>query len=210
MRPEEYDAHMAHPHVMQTQALSRIMKEQFALVPEEARPHATIAILGVANGNGLEHVIPCNIGQIIGVDINEAFLSACEGRYPELKDRMRLYVLDLSVEAEKAAAILSSCDLMIANLLIEHVHRDRFEKVIKGMRRCGQILSCVIQINPDGVIVSHSGAEHAFMEIVRVEEQESIPAVDTLTENSGYHKTGQKEYELPNGKRFVRLDYIAK
>jgi len=59
--PDDYDAHMSHPSVEQTGMLNRIIKEQFELLTEEQRQDSAFAILGIANGNGLEHVIPCSI-----------------------------------------------------------------------------------------------------------------------------------------------------
>ena len=46
MLPGDYDAHMSHPNVAQTQMLGRIFREQFALCP-----HARAAILGITNGH---------------------------------------------------------------------------------------------------------------------------------------------------------------
>jgi len=77
MTPDDYDAHMSHPDVAQTQMLGRITKEQFELVSRELRPTSHIAILGITNGNGLEHIIPCGIENVIGIDINKAFLAEC-------------------------------------------------------------------------------------------------------------------------------------
>ena len=53
---EIYESHMRLDSVMQLQAMNAIMKKQL-----EAYPAATAMILGVAGGNGLEHIRRGNI-----------------------------------------------------------------------------------------------------------------------------------------------------
>ena len=48
---DDYEKHMSLESVRQLQALDSIMKEQFSAYPVE-----TAAVLGVAGGNGLEHI----------------------------------------------------------------------------------------------------------------------------------------------------------
>ena len=209
--PNDYDAHMSHPKIEQTQMLNRIFKEQFELLPQERRSASCVAILGITNGNGLEHVIPCEIAKIIGIDINEAFLNECKTRYPDIKSRLNLFLLDLMVDTSQSIEILSECDLIIANLLIKHIHLDNFIKIVAGLPKHGQIVSCVIQVNPDGVVVSQgSGFEHVFevLSSQRGEENEDI-IVASMNEN-GFIFTNKMVYDLPNGKQFIRVDFTAK
>ena len=48
---DDYEKHMSLESVRQLQALDAIMNEQFAAYPVE-----TAAVLGVAGGNGIEHI----------------------------------------------------------------------------------------------------------------------------------------------------------
>ena len=200
--PGDYDAHMSHPDVAQTQMLGRIFREQFAL-----GPHARAAILGITNGNGLEHVIPCDIDEVVGIDINGAFLEECRARYPEAAQRLKLFQLDLTADTAEAIEAIAGCDLIIANLLIKHIRLESFMRLMAGLPGRGQTVSCVIQVNPDGTEVSHSGYEHVFEAISLEREEENEELIAASMEETGFAPTYRAVYDLPNGKQFVRLDF---
>ena len=61
---ETYEKHMSLDSVKQLQALNSIMKKQFAEYPVE-----TAMILGVAGGNGLEHIDGEKYKTVYGIDI---------------------------------------------------------------------------------------------------------------------------------------------
>ena len=209
IKPGDYDLHMSHPLVAQTQMLSRITKEQFDLLINRSK--RSVAMLGITNGNGLEHVVPCRIEKIIGIDINKAFLDECRNRFVEIETRLDLYQLDLTVDISKTSEIIAGCDLIIANLLIKHIHLENFIKVISGLPNKRQIVSCTVQKNPDGSAVSRSGYEHVFGEIAeqREEEKEEL-IISAMTEYDFFFINHRHIYDLPNGKQFVRLDFISK
>lgn len=72
---EIYESHMRLDSVMQLQAMNAIMKKQL-----EAYPAATAMILGVAGGNGLEHIRRGKYHTVYGVDINADYLSLPNGK----------------------------------------------------------------------------------------------------------------------------------
>ena len=72
----DYENHMKLDTVKQLQALNTMMKDQFYRYPVN-----TIMILGVAGGNGLEHIKPDSFEKIYGVDINKEYLKECTARY---------------------------------------------------------------------------------------------------------------------------------
>ena len=209
IRPNDYDAHMSHPNVKQTQILNRIIKEQLELIPASVRPASKAAILGITNGNGLEHVVSCNVGHIIGIDINPAFLDECRTRFPDLTGRLSLYQMDLTTEMTESVTVLSECDLIIANLIIEHIHLNNFVKIMKGLSKHGQIVSCVIQVNPDSIVASKSGIEQLFDDIVKYTEEENITTLDRVMQNSGYFVNGKTVYDLPNSKQLIQSNYTT-
>lgn len=208
IKPSDYDAHMSHPNVAQAQMLSKIMKEQFELISAERRSSSCAAILGIANGNGLEHAALSGLAKIIGIDINKAFLDECKLRFAEIESRLSLHQIDLMTETSKAIKALLDCDLIIANLLIKHIHLDNFAKIVAGMPKRDRIISCVIQVNLDGAAVSKSSFEHFFEAIAdqRWEEDEGM-IIEALSQN-GYAASSRIVYDLPNGKQFVRLDFM--
>ena len=209
IKPDEYDAHMSHPNVAQTQMLNRIVKEQFQMLSHERGLGSCAAILGITNGNGLEHAIPCDITEIIGVDINKAFLDECKARFTSLEPRLMLLQLDLTKDTLKSIEALSKCDLIIANLLIKHIHLDNFVKIIAGLPKRRRIVSCVIQVNPDGIAVSHSGFEHVFDKIAKLREEENEELITQSMKENSFMLINRSVYDLPNGKLFIRLDFMT-
>lgn len=209
IKSDDYDAHMSHPNVAQTQMLNSIVKEQFELIPRERRSHSYVAVLGITNGNGLEHVNPCGISKIIGIDINDEFLQECRNRYPDVQSKLELFQLDLTKDAAQAIEILSNCELIIANLLIKHIHLDNFMKIISWLPKSRRLVSCVIQVNPDGNAVSHSGFEYVFDGIAKQRGEENEESISHAMTENGFVLMNRKVYNLPNGKLFIRLDYHA-
>jgi len=206
--PQDYDAHMSHPNVAQTQMLNSIIKEQVALV-QKRRTAACVAILGITNGNGLEHVDAYGVAEVIGIDINEGFLRECQTRYPHMQAKVKLVQMDLMRETDRAVALLSDCDLIIADLLIKHIHLDNFMRIMAGLPKHQQIVSCVIQVNPDGAAMSHSGCEHVFAGVSAQRKEENEGEITSAMHENGFSLANRVVYTLPNGKLFVRMDFMA-
>jgi hypothetical protein len=61
----DYEAHMALPSVAQAQLLGATLHR----VVSEFRPRS-LAVLGVAGGNGLELIDPEIVGRLVAVDLN--------------------------------------------------------------------------------------------------------------------------------------------
>ncbi|MCL2048922.1 MAG: class I SAM-dependent methyltransferase [Defluviitaleaceae bacterium] len=209
IKPNDYDAHMSHPNVAQTQMLSKIMKEQFELLSAKQRSDSCVAILGITNGNGLEHIESCDVSKIIGIDINKAFLEECKVRFSEIEPKLNLYQIDLMTETIQAVEVIEKCDLIIANLLIKHIHLDNFSEIVSGLPKRNQIISCVIQVNPDGVAVSQSGFEYVFKALADQREEENEDTIIAAMNENGFTVTNRVKYDLPNGKQFIRLDFTA-
>ena len=65
----DYENHMKLDTVMQLQTMNSMMKNQFGDYPV-----STAMVLGIAGGNGLEHVSKDKFEAVYGVDINEDYL----------------------------------------------------------------------------------------------------------------------------------------
>ncbi|MCR4703584.1 MAG: hypothetical protein K5665_07985 [Saccharofermentans sp.] len=76
---DDYEKHMSLHSVMQLQTMNRIMKAQFGDYPV-----VSAMVLGVAGGNGLEHIDPDKYQTVYGVDINDEYLHVVEKRYADL------------------------------------------------------------------------------------------------------------------------------
>ncbi|MBQ1794687.1 MAG: hypothetical protein II110_03285 [Treponema sp.] len=76
---DDYENHMSLDSVKQLQAMNSIMKDQF-----ESYPVTSAMVLGVAGGNGLNHVRKEKYQKVYGVDINKEYLKAVAERYKSL------------------------------------------------------------------------------------------------------------------------------
>ncbi len=98
--------------IMQLQALNKLIKGQL-----KTWPVSSTMILGIAGGNGLEHIRDSGIKKVYGVDINAAYLSETSVRYQDLGNILELLCIDL----HKCSGKLPRAELLIANLLVEYI-----------------------------------------------------------------------------------------
>ena len=194
----DYENHMSLESVKQLQAMNSIMKKQFG-----SYPVLTAMVLGIAGGNGLEHVSPDKFEKVYGVDINEEYLKAVKERYKDLAGILECLHIDLISECGK----LPHSELVIANLLIEYIGYEAFQKAVK---RIGpRYVSCVIQINTgDAQWVSDSPYLHAFDRLDEVHCQMEENALITSMKDTGYRIILNESDPLPNGKALQRIDFI--
>ena len=194
----DYENHMSLESVKQLQAMNSIMKKQFGDYPVR-----TATVLGIAGGNGLEHVSPDKFEKVYGVDINEEYLKAVKERYKDLAGILECLHIDLISERGK----LPHSELVIANLLIEYIGYEAFQKAVK--RIDPKYVSCVIQINTgDAQWVSDSPYLHAFDRLDEVHCQTEENALITSMKDTGYRIILNESDPLPNGKALQRIDFI--
>ena len=196
----DYENHMSLDSVHQLQAMNSIMRDQF-----EAYPVDTAMVLGVAGGNGLDHVRTDKYKKVYGVDINCDYLKVVRERYSSLEGVLECLQIDLINEYDK----LPNSQLVIANLLIEYIGYEAFMKAM--MRACPLYISCVIQINTDEAAwVSDSPYLHAFDRLDEVHCQMEEQALVRAMEEIGYQKILVQSNPLPNGKALLRIDFERK
>ena len=71
----DYEKHMKSDSVMQLQAMNEMMKGQI-----NSYPVSNIMILGIAGGNGLEHISKDKFERVYGVDVNSDYLKEVTDR----------------------------------------------------------------------------------------------------------------------------------
>ena len=197
---DDYERHMSLDSVLQLQTMNSMMKEQF-----EAYDVYSAIILGVAGGNGLEHVNTAKYRRIYGVDVNEAYLKAVAERYASMDGVLKCLHLDVA----KNARMLPRAELLIANLVIEYIGYSAFQSAIRQIEP--QYVSCVIQINTDeGAWVSKSPYLHVFDGLADIHHQMEESTLTAAMNETGYSKILQSTENLPNGKALARLDYIKR
>jgi hypothetical protein len=105
----DYEGHMSAPGVQQLAILSDLFAESVTL-----RKPASIAILGIAGGNGLDR-LPDETVRIAGFDFNASYLDAVRMRFCHLR-KLELHCLDLSRQTVETEPF----DLVHAALIFEH------------------------------------------------------------------------------------------
>lgn len=193
----DYENHMSLDSVKQLQTLNEMMKTQFSSYPAD-----TVMIFGVAGGNGLEHIDAKKYRKVYGIDINEDFLSAVRKRYSNLGGILDCRRIDIINEADR----IPQAQFLIANLFIEYVGYDAFKRAV--LRSGADYVSCIIQINTDiGAWVSDSPYIHAFDGLDTVHHQMEEESLTKAMAEIGYDLSRKDERQLPNGKKFVMLDF---
>lgn len=132
----DYEGHMQSANVAQLEALS----ELFAKALSMAHP-ASVAILGIAGGNGLEHIDSALTKRIVGIDVNEDYLDAVRERYASLPG-LELHCLDLSKETLRLAPV----QLVHAALVFEHAGVGQTLDNALSLVAPGGTISIVLQL----------------------------------------------------------------
>lgn len=215
-----YESHMAFETVGQLQVLSNIMKSQFFdYSSNHSSNHSsdsidTVAIWGIAGGNGLEHISSNDFLKVYGIDINQNYLNQVKDRYSNLENILSLEAIDLN----DLSVNLIEVDLVIANLIVEYLGILNFTKQIEKSNPSN--VSVVIQKDDFSSIskksISNFNNSNFVSESPYIEKLEDIgkfgksidenDLIESL-EKIDYFNILKKEYDLPNSKKFVRLDF---
>lgn len=193
-----YETHMSSNDVFQLQTLNSITKEQI-----NDYIHKNVLILGVAGGNGLEHMDISSTEKIFGLDINSQYLNTCKERYLQLTDILELVCCDLN----NSEIVLPYSDIMICNLIIEYIGVNKFLDLIRNNYENINVISCIIQKNNNIDFVSNSNLASSLDLLVAIHHD--IDAINLLNEflKIGFKCINNMSYPLPNGKEFIRMDF---
>ena len=192
----DYENHMKLDSVLQLQTLNAMMKEQLT----QYSVHS-VMIFGVAGGNGLEHIDSSSIQHVYGVDINPDYLKICEQRFPNLQNVFHPLYLDLT----QTNISLPQVDLIIANLLIEYLGYHCFQNAISKSHPA--YVSCAIQIDESSNFISDSPYLTALDGLSSVHHSIQEDSLTASMKDIGYDLILKIQQPLPNGKKFLRLDF---
>src|ERR1700694_5490410 len=191
----EYEAHMGPQGADQLAPLAAIFGKLYA-----ARRPRRLAVLGVATGNGLEHVDPTVTRRTVGLDVNLSYLAVTRQRFMRLGASLELLCGDL----ERAQLDAGGFDLVHAALVLEHLDFRRTLPRLASLLAPGGAFSVVLQL-PDGrpVItpIASLRAVGEAMRLVPPEELRSRAAEAGLAERVAY------VVPLPTGRRLFTALY---
>ena len=131
----DYEGHMRSPTVAQLDVLAELFAEALAL-----RKPASVAVLGIAGGNGLDRVDGAAVRRVVGMDVNPEFLEAVRQRYGAQLN-LELTRIDLAEEV----ADVEPVDLVHAALVFEHAGTGRCLDNAVALVAEGGALSVVLQ-----------------------------------------------------------------
>lgn len=188
----EYEQHMSSVEVQQLGALSDL----FAEVIGRCRP-LSVAVLGIAGGNGLDHIDSSITARVVGLDLNPLYLEAVRDRYSHLSG-LELLCVDLSEQRVKFEPV----QLVHAALVFEHAGVDCCLDNAMSMIVPGGNLSVVLQLpaESDQTVIGSQ-----FSSIQNLESHFSLISPTWLCESlagHGFRLIYQTKRPLPASKGF--------
>ncbi len=196
---EDYERHMSHHMVGQSTLLNSLAKKYL----DKIKPEMAI-FLGIAGGNGLEHVDSSTTRNVIGIDINQKYLDTAFKRYNSSIPSLKLLNLDLSKHTES----ICKADFIWAALILEYSGMDKaLEFCANNICNDGHLIVS-IQSNNNTHTVSSTGIET----IKKAGEIFSIIDPDKLFSKSlekGFKLMEKEENILPNGKSIITFHFAA-
>jgi hypothetical protein len=148
---EDYEFHMNHNSVGQLLLLNNLTKKYL----EKLNPKIVI-FLGIAGGNGLEHIDNTTTDQVVGIDINQDYLNETKKRFSNKIPQLTLLNIDIS--SSKIQKIIKS-NFIWAALIFEYVEIEKcFEFITNNLQDNGYLI-VTIQVNNGVSSISQTGIE---------------------------------------------------
>ena len=188
----DYEGHMRSAAVQQFAPLSDLFAEALAF----CRP-ASVAVLGIAGGNGLDRIDPDSIHRVVGVDINPAYLDAIRQRHPRVRG-LELLCVDLATQLVR----LDPVELVHAALIFEHAGTALCLDNAISLVAPGGHLSAVLQLPSES---EPPVSPTAFPSIQNLQSHFSLISPAWLAgtlEQRGFRLTHQAQRPLASGKAF--------
>jgi hypothetical protein len=187
---DDYEKHMRHDTVGQTQLLSELTRKYL----EWLTPDITM-FLGVAGGNGLEHIDNRVTHKVYGIDINKQYLTETKTRFESRIPNLELIDMDVS----KSSIEIAKADLIWAALIFEYVDmRSCFRFINNNIQESGHVV-ITIQVNNGARSVSQSGVETVKL-LGQIFKPVDATELLALAERFGFLEIKNEEHVLPNGK----------
>jgi uncharacterized protein (TIGR00369 family) len=198
---EDYEQHMRHETVGQLHLLNTLTKKYL----EKLNPDI-VMFLGVAGGNGLEHIDNNVTRQVYGIDINQSYLDETKKRFQGQVKNLNLINLDISSKKNDGIA---KANLIWAALIFEYVEIEScFEFINNNLVENGHLI-VTIQENNGVNSVSQTGIEtikSAGKIFSLIAESELVSIADKF----GFIQWDYEENILPNKKSLKTYSFAKK
>jgi ubiquinone/menaquinone biosynthesis C-methylase UbiE len=138
----EYVGHMSDSHVRQYEMLNTIFRQAYS-----NRQPEKLLVLGISDGNGLEHISKKITRKIIVIDINPEYLAVAQRTF-----HTKLPQLDFICEdVDKYKFPANYFDMIHGALIFEYVDYQKLLVKIAKSLKIGGVLSTVIQLEDEKV-----------------------------------------------------------
>lgn len=198
---KDYELHMQHESVGQLHLLNNLTKKYLEKLSPEI-----VMFLGIAGGNGLEHIDNNITSQVFGIDINQNYLDETEKRFKNQIPNLNLLNIDISSgKIEK----LTNANLIWAALIFEYVEIEKcFEFIYNNIQDNGYLI-VTIQANNGASSVSQTGIKtiKSIGQIFRLIDPSDLLS---FADKFGFVKTDFEENILPNEKSLKTYTFIKK
>ena len=187
---EDYEGHMSSAGVQQLTALAELFKTTLDhWCPE------SVAVLGVAGGNGLEQIDRAATRRIVGVDINQQYLNEVQKRFDTLSG-LELYCRDLASQELHLPPVM----LAHAALIFEHTGLGLALENALSLVALGGRFSVVLQLagaHEEGVSCTGYRSIQSLKEDFALID---VAEFQCLMMRKGFQVTQQQIRTLPAGK----------
>jgi hypothetical protein len=188
----DYENHMNSTGVAQSAVLSELFADALAHCQPES-----VAVIGVAGGNGLDRIDGSVTRRVVGIDINPAYLDAVRQRYGQMPG-LELIRADLNERIDGCTPV----QLVHAALVFEHAGTGACLDNVLSLVADGGSLSVVLQL-PSDTAPGVSKSQSASMQILSAGFTMIDPArLRAMIEARGFHLVGESRRDLPAGKGF--------
>jgi hypothetical protein len=172
------------------------LADLFDCALRRTRPQS-VAILGVAGGNGLDRISPDATTRVCGLDINPQYLEAVRRRYGNLPG-LELHCVDLAKQPVEVRPVR----LVHAALIFEHAGLDGCLRNAVSMVAPGGSLSVVLQM-PSAQAPGVGAGPYPSVQSLSAEFRLIDPAqLRGVLAHFGFRQAWETERPLPGGKAF--------
>lgn len=189
---EDYEGHMGSPGVQQLTALAELFKRAL----DYCLPQS-VAVLGVAGGNGLEQIDCAATKRVVAVDINQRYLDEVERRF----GADRLAGLELHCQNLVEPGLnLPSVALVHAALIFEHVGLGLALENALSLVAPGGHLSVVLQLPSEE---EHGVTSTGYASMQALKQHFSLIDImefQLLLRRKRFHLVEQRTRSVPAGK----------
>ena len=189
---------MALPSVGQAQLLGTALQRTVA----QFQPRS-LAVLGVAGGNGLELVDSAIVRRVVALDFHPDYLALCTRRHATSFDQFEPVLHDLS----QGPPLIAPVECIFAGLVLEYLCIESFCGYLAPLLTTGGSFAVLLQL-PSATLPEISASP--FSSLSRLEPAFSFvqpTSLDNALSARGLSRTASERYETASGKSFYYASY---